>query len=234
MCRRIIRDRQDLPASALDHLGQDKTAGIHCADDVSFKDLLPVARPVVNERSYRSKYCGVRHKHMHVAVHPGHALDCRGKLLEIPYVRPKAVRGAAGVFDFQFGYVEFALAAADEAYADTGMSKPDCEPFPDSPPGASDQRGHVLVRVQKFILPPDLRLCRKDQRRARRPSGPIALGLVRAGPKKVVPFAGWLRPRKEITLHHWTAGGDESFALSFRFDPFERSRTTREPGRPRT
>lgn len=154
--RRLVGDSQDLPASALDHLRQNETAGVHCADDVGLKDLLPVPMPLVHERSYGAKYGGVRHEHMHVAVNPGHALDRGGKLLEIPYICPKTVRSAAGVFDFKLGYVEFALAAANEANPDPGVSKPDCEPFPDSPPGASDQRGHVLVRVQKFILPPDL------------------------------------------------------------------------------
>jgi hypothetical protein len=118
--------------------------------------------PLIDERSYRPKYRRIRHENVDVAVQSRHALNCGGELLEIPYICAKAMCGAAGVFNLQFGYVKFALAAADEAYADTGVSKPDCEPFPDSPPGSSDQRGHVLVRVQKFILPPDLRLRRED------------------------------------------------------------------------
>ena len=40
----------------------DQLLGGERADDVGFKDLLPVARPLIHERSYRAKYGGVRHQ----------------------------------------------------------------------------------------------------------------------------------------------------------------------------
>ena len=64
------------------------------------------------------------------------------------------MRAAAGMFDFEFGEIEFGLAAAEESDADAGFGESDGEALADSAPGPSDQRGHVLVGVQKGILSP--------------------------------------------------------------------------------
>ena len=77
-----------------------------------------------------------------------------GELLDIPNVGAKAMRHAAGVLDLELGEVEFRLAAAEESDAKPGARETDRQPFPDSPPRAGDQRGHMLVRVQMRILPP--------------------------------------------------------------------------------
>ena len=52
------------------------------------------------------------------------------------------------MLDFEFGDIEFALAAAEKTDAHPGLGKTDGEALADSAPGASDQRGHLLVRVQ--------------------------------------------------------------------------------------
>jgi hypothetical protein len=64
------------------------------------------------------------------------------------------MRGSAGMFDFEFGDVKLALAAAKEPNAEPGAGESYRQALPDSSSGPSDQRGHVLVRMQMRILPP--------------------------------------------------------------------------------
>ena len=90
---------------------------------------------------------------MNCTVDAGHAVDRGRDLFEVADVGAEAMRNAAGVFDFEFGEIEFALAAADESDADASSGESNGQAFSDSTPGASDQRGHLLVRVQKRILP---------------------------------------------------------------------------------
>ena len=58
------------------------------------------------------------------------------------------MRDSARMFNFELGEVEFALAAAEESDAEAGAGETYREALPDSSPRPSDQRGHMLVRVQ--------------------------------------------------------------------------------------
>ncbi len=93
-----------------------------------------------HERSDRPEYRGVGDEHVNGAVELGHAIDGGRELLEIPHVGAKAMRGSAGMFNFQFGEVEFALAAAEESDAEPGAGETYRQALSDSPPGAGDQR----------------------------------------------------------------------------------------------
>jgi hypothetical protein len=75
-------------------------------------------------------------------------------LFEIPDVGAKPVGAAACILDFEFGDIEFSLAAAEEPDAHSGLGETNGKALADSAPGPGDQRGHVLGRVQKGILPP--------------------------------------------------------------------------------
>ncbi len=149
-----IGDHQNLAASAHDHLRQHGAAGIHYADDVGLKNFLPIARAMFDEGPDGTEHRGVGDQDVNGPVELGHAVDGGGELFEIAHVGAKAVCDAARMFDFEFGEVEFALAATKEPDAEAGAGETNRKPLSDSPPGASDQRGHLLVRVQMRILPP--------------------------------------------------------------------------------
>jgi hypothetical protein len=91
---------------------------------------------------------------MHWPIYNRHTVDGGEDLLIISDVGPKSMGYSPGMFDFEFGDVEFALAPAKKADSDTGLGETNCEALSDSTPGASDQRGHILRRGQRCILPP--------------------------------------------------------------------------------
>src|ERR1039457_985494 len=97
---------------------------------------------------------------MHLPAEVRHPVGRGGKLFEIPNIGAKPMGAAARMFDFEFGEIEFGLTAAEESDAHPGLSEANGEALADSAPGPGDQRGHVLVRFQKGILPPAQADCR--------------------------------------------------------------------------
>jgi hypothetical protein len=93
-------------------------------------------------------------------IHGCHTFDRRRDLFEVSDICPKSVSTAASVLNFEFGYIQFTLASAEKSDRHACVSETNRQALADSATGPSDQRGHLLVRVQVvFYRPP--RNCRR-------------------------------------------------------------------------
>ena len=75
-----------------------------------------------------------------------HAIDGAAHLIEVADVGAEAKSGSAGVFDFEFGEVEFGLAAGEEADLRSRGSKANGETFADAATGSRDEDGFLPDR----------------------------------------------------------------------------------------
>jgi hypothetical protein len=196
---------------------------------------------------------------MHLPVKRRHTIHGRRKLFEIPYVDAEPVGDPARMLDFELGDIEFALAPAEETDSHPGLCKTDGEALADSAPRASDQRGHLLVRVQglfyrldhkntedaasgdsdscdsRFFNPSAIQVqCRRQLQQV------IAICTGRAGrhdsdgggAKKILQFGSRPRMSEQKSLHQRTPGAQKSVSLTLRLHPFRydvQSEALRDP-----
>ena len=104
-----------------------------------------------NKWADRAEHGGIGHQQVNLPVNRAQTRYGGRELLEVPHVRAKPVGVAPRVFDFEFGDVEFALAAAKQSHPNSGFRKTNSKALADSTAGARDQRSQRLV--QRGILP---------------------------------------------------------------------------------
>ena len=109
--------QDDLAGALFDHGREHHAAGVGDADQVGFEVSFHALGLLARNGPIGPLHGGGGDQDVEAAEHGAHALDGVRHLVGIADIGAQAHGGAAGLFDFQFGQIDFRLAARQQADA---------------------------------------------------------------------------------------------------------------------